>query len=102
RGSCRSGGVPAERASWNSPPALRPPGAPRPPDDPRGRAMEDYLRAATLTPARALNAHELPPQVIDELRRAVEEVKKRPRGTLLVRGSVDALVSLDGAAALPV
>jgi hypothetical protein len=68
----------------------------------RTRAFDDYLRAAALAPARALNPREIPPQALADFTRAVEEVRKRPRGTLTVQGSADARVTLDGGAPLPV
>lgn len=72
-----------------------------PPTDERTRAFEDYLRAATLAPERAPNARELPPQALADLQRALDEVRKRPRGTLVVKGPAGALVSLDGGALMP-
>jgi hypothetical protein len=88
------------RADWRAP-VLAPAGAPSP-DDPRERAFEDYLRAATLQPSRTLNPRELPPQVIADFARAADAVRARPRGVLTVRGSADAQVSLDGAMPAPV
>jgi hypothetical protein len=83
------------RADWKATAAA-------PPTDERTRAYGDYLRAAALTPARKLNPREIPPQVIADFARAVEEVRQRPRGTLTVRGPADAQVALDGGAPLPV
>jgi hypothetical protein len=68
----------------------------------RARAFGDYLRAAALAPDRPLNPQQLPPQVVADFRRAVDEVRKRPRGTVIVRGDADAQVMLDGGAALKV
>jgi hypothetical protein len=72
------------------------------PTEARTRAFTDYLRAAALTPARQLNPREIPPQAIADFARAVEEIRGRPRGTLVVTGSADATVTLDGGAPLPV
>jgi hypothetical protein len=83
------------RADWNATAAA-------PPTEARTRAYADYLRAATLTPGRTLNAREIPPQAVADFARAVAEVRGRPRGTLTVTGSADAQVALDGGAALPV
>src|SRR4029079_17282755 len=82
-------------ADWNAT-------ADAPPTDARTRAYADYLRAATLTPARTLNAREIPPQAVADFARAVAEVRQRPRGTLTISGAVDAQVALDAAAPLPV
>lgn len=82
-------------ATWNSP--ATPPGGDSIADQARARAFEDYKRAATLTPDRALNPRDIPPQVLFDFKRAADEVKARPRGTLVVRGSADAQVSFDGA-----
>lgn len=84
------------RANWNSP------AAPEPANTARIRAFDDYVRAAMLVPNRALNPRELPPQVVADFARAVEEANKRPRKTLTVRGDVDAEMSLDGAPPTPV
>src|SRR6185312_1648249 len=82
------------RADWKADAAA-------PPTDERTRAFDDYLRAATLTPDRAPNARELPPQAMADLQKALDVVHKRPRGTLVVKGPGDALVSLDGGALQP-
>jgi hypothetical protein len=87
------------RADWRAPVLVS---APASPDDPRERAFEDYVRAATLQPSRTLNPRELPPQVIADFARAADVVRARPRGVLTVRGSADAQVSLDGAMPAPV
>jgi hypothetical protein len=86
------------RADWNAP-AKAAAGAANPD---RARAFDDYLRAAALTPDRPLNAQQLPPQVIADFHRAVEQVRKGGRGTLVVRGDADAQVILDGGAPLKV
>ena len=83
------------RADWNAT-------ADAPATEARARAYADYLRAATVAPARTVNPKELPPQVIADFARAAEEVRQRPRGTLAVRGSADAQVALDGGPLLPV
>jgi hypothetical protein len=83
------------RADWNAQPTA-------PATEARTRAYTDYLRAATIAPARTLNPRELPPQVIADFARAAEEVRQRPRGTLAVRGSADAQIALDGGPLMPV
>ena len=83
------------RADWNATAAA-------PATDARTRAYADYLRAATLAPARTLNTREIPPQAVADFARAVAEVRQRPRGTLTVAGSADAQVALDGGAPMPV
>ena len=60
------------------------------------RGYADYVRAVVLTPTRALNPRETPPQVMADWARALAEVRGRPRGTLTVRGPADATLSLDG------
>ena len=62
----------------------------------RVRAYEDYVRAATVTPARVLNPHDYPPQVLEDWAKALAEVKQRPQGTLTISGSSMALVTFDG------
>jgi hypothetical protein len=76
-------------ADWNATAAA-------PPTDARTHAYADYLRAATLTPTRTLNAREIPPQAVADFARAVAEVAQRPRGSLSITGAADAQVSLDG------
>jgi hypothetical protein len=83
------------RADWNAKAADAPTEA-------RTQAYADYLRAAALTPARALNAREIPPQATADFARAVAEVRTRPRGALTISGSADAQVALDGGAPMPV
>jgi len=83
------------RADWNAQ-------ANAAPTDARGKAFDDYLRAATIAPTRALNPRELPPQVVADFARALDLVKKRPRGTLVVKGPADAQVSLDGGPLMPI
>jgi hypothetical protein len=77
------------RADWKAQAAA-------PPTDERTHAFDDYLRAATLMPDQAPNARQLPPQALADLQRALDIVHKRPRGTLIVKGPADALISLDG------
>jgi len=77
------------RADWNAQVAA-------PPTDERARAYTDYLRAATMTPERKLNPHDLPPQVVADFQRADDEIHHRARGTLVVKGSADAQIALDG------
>src|SRR6476469_150244 len=72
------------------------------PTEARTRAYADYLRAATIAPARTLNTRETPPQALADFARAAAEVRQRPRGSLTVTGSADAQVSLDGGAPMPV
>jgi hypothetical protein len=88
------------RADWRAP--AEAPQLPASADDPRGRAFDDYLRAATITTDRPLNPRELPPQVMADFARAAAEVRGRPRGTIEVRGHADAQVALDGAAPTPI
>ena len=88
-------GMATARADWNADPKAAPTAD-------RTRAFADYLRAALATPGRKLNPRELPPQVIADFERAAADVQQRPRGTLLVTGSADAQVALDGGASLPV
>jgi hypothetical protein len=76
-------------ADWNAP-------VDAPPNPERTRAYTDYLRAATMTPDRVLNPHDLPPQVVADFQRALSEVRQRPRGTLVIKGSADAQIALDG------
>lgn len=83
------------RADWNAQPGAAP-------TDVRGKAFDDYLRAATIAPTRTLNPRELPPQVVADFARALDLVKKRPRGTLVVKGPVDAQLSLDGGPLMPI
>jgi hypothetical protein len=83
------------RADWNATAAA-------PPTEARTRAYEDYLRAATMTPGRTLNPREFPPQVVADFERAAGEVRRRGRGTLVVKGSANAEVTLDGGAPTPV
>jgi len=66
----------------------------------RVRAYEDYVRAATLTPDRVLNAHDYPPQTLEDWAKAVAEVKQRPQGILTITGSSVALIAFDGRAPL--
>src|SRR5581483_9787382 len=56
----------------------------------------------TLAPNRTLNERELPPQVVADFKRAQEIVRKRPVGTLVVKGPADAQVSLDGGPLMPI
>lgn len=49
-----------------------------------------------MTPDRTLNPHDLPPQVVADFQRALDEIHHRPRGTLIVKGSADAQIALDG------
>jgi hypothetical protein len=72
------------------------------PTEARTRAFVDYLRAATMTPGRTLNPRELPPQVVADFERAATDVRQRARGTLVVSGSAEAQVALDGGALMPV
>lgn len=91
-------GMAVARADWKAPAAndaaSMSPG--------RTQAFADYTRAAVLEPARVLNPREIPPQVVADFARAVEEARQQPRATLLVRGDADATVRLDGAAPLRV
>lgn len=77
------------RADWNA-------AAQAPPTAERTRAYTDYLRAATMIPERKLNPHDSPPQVVADFQRATDEIHRRARGTLIVKGSADAQIALDG------
>jgi hypothetical protein len=68
----------------------------------QARAYADYVRAVILTPTRALNPRETPPQVMDDWARALADVHGRARGVLTVRGPADATVAFDGGAALSI
>jgi hypothetical protein len=83
------------RADWNAQPNAAPTEA-------RTKAFDDYQRAATLAPTRTLNERELPPQVVADFKRAVEVIRKRPLGTLVVKGPADAQVALDGGPLMPI
>src|SRR6185503_11264716 len=83
------------RADWNATAAA-------PPTEARTQAFTDYLRAATMTPGRTLNPRELPPQAVADFERAADEIRRRGRGTLVVKGSANAEVTLDGGAPMPV
>src|SRR5262249_20370970 len=67
------------RANWNSSAAPETPEA----NAGRAKAFDEYMRAAALTPDRALNPREVPPQVVADFARAVVEERKRPRATLV-------------------
>ena len=83
------------RADWKAQPADAPTEA-------RTKSFDDYLRAATLAPRRTLNARELPPQVVADFQRAVEVIRKRASGTLVVKGPADGQVALDDGALMPI
>jgi hypothetical protein len=79
----------AQQADWKDPPApltdIAPP-----------KAKEAYLRAAVLAPDRVLFPRQFPPIVQESWRLATAEVKRRPRGTLVVRAPSSALIAVDG------
>ncbi|HVR62917.1 MAG TPA: hypothetical protein VMU50_13520 [Polyangia bacterium] len=87
-------GMATARADWKPERSVGP--------DTQARAYADYLRAVTLTPTRALNPRETPPQVMEDWARALAEVHARPQGAVTVRGPADATVSFDGAPAVTV
>lgn len=60
-----------------------------------------FLRAAVLTPDRALLPRQFPPLVSECWRLAVTEVRSRPRGRIIVRGPATATASIDGGPAKP-
>lgn len=60
-----------------------------------------YLRAATLEPDRVLLPRQYPPLVMDSWRLAVAQVRARPRGAIVLRGSASALGSVDGGTLKP-
>jgi hypothetical protein len=64
------------------------------PGDPR--AWEDFVRAAIRAPERVLDGGRFSPAVLKEWKRAVAEVERRPRGTLVVRAPLEARISIDG------
>jgi hypothetical protein len=82
-------------ADWNAQAAA-------PATEERTRAYADYLRAATILPDRKLDPHDLPPQVVADFQRAADEIHRRALGTLIVKGSADAQIALDGGPLLPV
>lgn len=55
-----------------------------------------YLRAATLEPDRVLLPRQYPPLVMETWRLVVAEIRARPRGALVVRGTASALGSVNG------
>jgi PEGA domain-containing protein len=65
-----------------------------PPDD--RRAWDDLTQAATLAPERILDEGRFSPTLMDAWRRAVADVQRRPRGTLVVRAPLGATISIDG------
>ncbi len=78
-----------QKADWKDLPA--PPSDISPP-----RAKEAYLRAAILTPDRVLPPRHFRPLVVASWALAVAEIAARPRGTILVRASTSAHISIDG------
>lgn len=66
----------------------------------RSRAWEDFIRAATLAPARVLDAGRFAPAVVETWERAVAEARRRPHGSLVVRGPASARIFVDGRAAV--
>jgi hypothetical protein len=62
------------------------------------KAREAYLRAAVLAPDRVLERRRYPPLAIASFQLAAAEVKKRPRGRVVVRASGSAEISVDGRA----
>lgn len=81
--------IAAQKANWNEPET--PPVELAPP-----KAKEAYLRAAVLAPDRVLERRRYPPLAIASFALAAAEVKKRPRGQIVVRGSSTAEISIDG------
>jgi hypothetical protein len=62
----------------------------------RARAFEDYVRAAAINPDRTMEPRDLPPQVLEDWQAAVAEMRRRPKGTLIVRGPAQADITVDG------
>jgi hypothetical protein len=91
-------GMTVARADWNAPTGTDAASM----STARAQGYADYSRAAVLEPARVLNPREIPPQVVADFARAVEEARQQPRATLYVHGDADADVSLDGAAPMRV
>jgi len=62
----------------------------------RADAYQDLLRAAVLTPGRALNEQQYPPSLLEDWKKANAEVAHQASGTLTVKGSPSAIAYLDG------
>jgi hypothetical protein len=60
------------------------------------KAKEAYLRAAVLAPDRVLEGRQFPPLVMASFRKATAEVNARPRGTIAVKASGTAEITVDG------
>lgn len=59
-------------------------------------AWEDFVRAATMDPARALDPAELPPRAIEQFERARAHVAALPLAQVRLVGRADCELSLDG------
>jgi hypothetical protein len=81
-------GMAAQNADWKDLP--RPLTEIAPP-----KAKEAYLRAAVLAPTRVLVPRQFPPIAVQSWGLAVAEVARHPRGSILVRASSSALISID-------
>jgi hypothetical protein len=65
------------------------------------KARQAYLRAAVLARDRKLPPRQFPPLAVESWRLALEEIAKRPRGSMLVRAPTSALISVDAGALKP-
>lgn len=83
----------AQRADWKDLPGplqeITPPAA-----------RQAYLRAATLAPGRVLAPRQYPPVAVASWQLALAEIKRRPRGNIVVRAPAGAQVTIDGGAPL--
>lgn len=61
-------------------------------------AWEDFVRAATMDPARALDPAELPPRAIEQFERARAHVAALPSAKVQLLGRADCQISVDGRA----
>ncbi len=82
-------GIAIDKADWTDFPAQGPPRA-------SVAAVDCYLRAATMQPARELYTRDYSPLARLHFSDAVATVKAQPGGVLTVKGPSDAMVSVDG------
>jgi hypothetical protein len=63
------------------------------------RAWDDFVRAATVDPARRLDPLRFPPRTVETFQRAVTQVQAAPRGSLVVPDLPDSChIAVDGRA----